>query len=260
MSAPLDRATILGGGSVRVVLDPDPNRPEVTATVENLALPHLYIQEDKVIGVSAYNHSWHLDGTHYDPKLTAAYAYSNFCGLVFNASLALGVVRGYHVSLYSKIEFVVVPDFEEIWRLDGNGGVEAVRDAVRAGRRLKIAIEDDSGLTVVHPVHMAEVLLDRHEFICFTDQTAHPAIFRTPDAIQAMSNEIAGRLLEVMHTAATVDSNGATQFDISSPVFESAYYIVKADGMAARGQNLGEELQFAKYRSVTIFASRDFVY
>lgn len=257
MSAPLDRATILGGGSVRVVLYPDPNRPEVTATVENLALPHLYIQENKVIGVSGYNHSWHLNGARYDPRLTAAYAYSNFCDLVFNASLALGVVRGIHVSLYSKVRFVVVPDFEEIWRLDGNGGVEPVRDAVRAGRKLKVAIEDDSGLTVIHPVHMAEVLLDRHEFTCFTDQTAHPAIFRAPDAVQAMSNEIAGRLLEAMRAAATVDFSSATQFDISSPIFESAYYIVRADGMAARGQNLGEELQFAKCRSIIIFASRD---
>lgn len=257
MGPPLDCATLLSGGSLRVVLYPDSSRPDVWASVESLALPHVYIQGSRILGVSAYNHSWQLGDASYDPKQTAAYAYNNFCDLVFNASLELGVVRGYHVSLYEKVEFVITPDYEEIWRVGADSTIDRVGDAVRAGRRLKVMLEADDGLIVIHPVHMAEVALDNSGFTCFTDQTAHPACFRSLESVQTISDGVAGRISEMMRIERVKNPAAVVNFDMPNPQFESAYYIVRADGMAARGQNLGEELEFAKYRSITIFASRD---
>lgn len=257
MSPSLDCGALLSGGSLRVVLYPDSSRPDVAASVESLALPHLYVQGNRLIGVSAYNHSWQIGEAHYDPKQTAAYAYNNFCDLVFNASLELGVVRGYHVSLYEKVEFVVAPDYEEIWRVGADSTIERVGDAVRAGRRLKVMLEADDGLVVIHPVHMAEVALDNSTFTCFTDQTSHPANFRSLESVQAMSDEAVGRILEMTRIAKAKNPAAVVNFDMPNPRFESAYYIVKADGMVARGQVLTEAIQFAKYRSITIFASRE---
>jgi hypothetical protein len=46
----------------------------------------------------------------------------------------------------------------------------------------------------------------------------------------------------------------APDFDVPSPEFASAYYILRADGSFARGRLLTDPPTFDKYRSLILYA------
>jgi hypothetical protein len=244
------------GDTLRVVLYPEPKRHKGPATVESMELRHLFVHDGMALGASAYDHAWHRPGIAYDPKVACAYAYTNFCDLVFNCCLALGIVRGYHVRFYERIRFVTLADHEKVWESGRAKDLDTLLAAVESGRKLKAAIEEADGLWSFHPIHLPTLRLDRAGFELFTDQTSYPALFRTPVAIKGISDTIAPRLDALEREALQKSPYAAPDFDIPNPEFESAYYILRSDGQYARGRLLTDQPEYREYRALIVYASR----
>lgn len=252
----MDPAVLFRGDTLRVVLYPDPKRHKGPATVESMELRHLFIHDGMALGASAYDHAWHRPGIAYDPKVACAYAYTNFCDLVFNCCLALGIVRGYHMRFYAQIRFVTVADHEKVWESGRDRGLDALLSAVESGRRLKAAIQEADGLWSFHPVHLPTLRLDRAGFELFTDQASYPALFRTPATVKGISDTIAPHLNALEQEALMRTPYVAPDFDIPNPAFESVYYILRSDGHYARGRLLTDPREYREYRSLIVYASR----
>lgn len=256
MAPTADIEAIRNGASLHVVLRPNPARPGVVALVESMALPNVFIKGGQMLGASAYAHAWHYDRDQADPLHTVAYAYNNFCDLVFNVSLGMGgFVRGIHAKLYESIRFVVRRDFEKIWEGGKDASVEPVRRAVDEGRTFKVVMEDFDGLTVVHPVHLIEVRLKQDFFMAFTVQTAFPAIFRRHDLIGELARRTCGSLEFMEKGQGGAGPAQPMEFNLDAPQFESGYYIVNHLGAAARGASIMGDPQYQRCKSVAIYAA-----
>jgi hypothetical protein len=252
----IDPSALFRGDTVRVVLYPDPKRHKGPATVESMELRHLFVQDGMVLGASSYDHAWHRPGASYDPKTACAYAYTNFCELVFNCSVALRLLRGYHVRFYERVRFVTVAGHRKAWESGRDEDVGDLLAAVEAGSRIKAAIQEPDGLWSFHPVHLPTVRLDRAGFELFTDQASYPTLFRTPVAIKGISDTIAPRLDALEQEALKKTPYVAPDFDIPNPEFESAYYILRSDGRYARGRLMTDPPAFQEYRSLILYADR----
>lgn len=252
----VDPSVLFRGDTLRVVLYPEPKRHKGPATVESMELRHLFVRDGMALGASAYDHAWHRPGIAYDPKVACAYAYTNFCDLVFNCCPMLDIVRGYHVRFYERIRFVTLADHEKVWESGRADGLDALLEAVESGRKLKAAIQEADGLWSFHPVHLPTLRLDRASFELFTDQASYPVLFRTPAAVKRISNTIARRLDAIEQEALKRTPYAAPDFDIPNPEFESAYYILRSDGRYARGRLLTDRPEYREYRSLIVYASR----
>lgn len=245
---------ILNGASMSAVLFPSANRPGIPATVESMPMRHLFIKEGRVIAASAYDHAWHMEPGDSDPKNAVAYAYTNFCDLVFNFSLSMSFVRGIHTSYYSDIRFALAPNYERIWTWGESTTVAPVRRAVELGRPFKAVIGYSDGLTVVHPLHLVEVWLENEHFLAFTRQTAHPAPFLRPETIQDLADVMADELGAMEVEAIAKEPYVPPYFTVPEATFESSLYILSDQGTAARGKTLTSQPQFEQLRSLSLFA------
>ena len=250
----VDLTNLFRGDTLRVVLYPDPKRHGGPATVESMELRHLFVRDGMVIGVSAYEHAWHRPGASYDPTAVCAYAYTNFCDLVFNCSATLRVLRGYHRNFYGEIRFIAVPNFRKIWASDRPGDMGALLDAIESGAAFKAAIEHPDGLVSFHPIHLPSARLDQIGFEAFTAQAAYPAVFQTPAAVREISDMIGGRLEALEREALKHTPYRAPDFDVPSPEFASAYYILCSNGQYSCGQLLTDSPVFENYRSLILYA------
>lgn len=136
---------LLNGESLRVVLVPDPSEPQnVPEITESLELRHILIDGDKFWGITSPVHSSFgvtIVGAH-APDEPCFYAYSNYAGIVVNASPSRQYARVYRARAYREMTFVAAPNYRLVWDSGVDGDVGAVRDAVREGRKLKIALLD----------------------------------------------------------------------------------------------------------------------
>jgi hypothetical protein len=250
----MDSTNLFRGDSLRVVLYPDPKRHGGPATVESMELRHIFVRDGMIIGVSAYEHAWHRPGATYDPTAACAYAYTDFCDLVFNCSVAVRILRGYHRNFYKNIRIVSVPNFQRVWTSDRPGEMTDLLEAIETGRAFKAAIEHPDGLWSFHPIHLPTARLDRNGFEIFTAQAAYPAVFRFPGAIKEISGTISGHLETLEREALKHTPYRAPDFDISSPDFASTYYILRSNGHYSCGQLLTDPPVFDKYRTLILYA------
>ena len=163
---------LLGGASLRVVLWPSekivPNAPP---HVEGFSLPHVVIAGDAFWGKTPTVH------TRGNP-LTCSFCYPSTGRLLCSYTPSNGTGRVIQTARYSRREWRVADDFEEVWTLDYEHDTRRLLDAVLAGRRLKAALLSEDVIWDINPIHLP--MVTEGWFLLTTPMDYYPAWFRMP--------------------------------------------------------------------------------
>ena len=251
---------LLRGDSLRVVLVPDPaaphNYPEIT---ESLELSHVIIDGDRFWGITSRVHGSFgipgIEGRAADEP--CCYAYSNYAGIVVNASKSWDFLRIYDSNSYKKMEFIALSDCRLVWESGKTESMGELREAITKGRRLKVGLLDDDGLWNLHPVHQPTIRNESEYFELFTDDNAYPEVFRNSQVMTELGTRING-LLEGLEKKGQRDLADNRCFHIKNSRYYSCWNIVTSSGLSRRVKPIpecGDSPFYAQpYRSLRVFA------
>ena len=184
---------LLQGGSLRVILVPDPSRPHNNPEItESLELSNIVIDKDKFWGITSSLHS--PQGIAEVPRdallQPCVYAYSNYTTIVVNGSRAWNFIRVNQTKAYTKIEFVVIANYRLVWERGANEDVGELRRAIMSARRVKIALLDQEGFWNIHLVHQPTIVNGKDHFELFTDSDCYPDCLRQTAAMMALGQKL----------------------------------------------------------------------
>ena len=248
---------LLNGESLRVVLVPDPsqphNFPEIT---ESLELRHILIDRDKFWGITSPVHSSFgvvIDGEH-APEEPCFYAYSNYAGIVVNASPSRQYARVYRDRAYREMTFVAAPNYRLVWESGVDGNVGAVRAAVREGKKLKIAMLDHENYWNIDPVHRPIVATGNDDFELVTDYASYPLGLRLSANVLALEK----RVNALFAPSEGEEDTGAGGMLIDNGGYHWCWRIATSDGRSrtapGRGPFSSQDLVDTHYKTLKVFA------
>lgn len=111
----------------------------------------------------------------FDDRAACSYAYNNFCPMVANMAVGRNVCRLFTSRAYRSITFKARTPWRKLWGSDGSGGPDAVGEAVRACREIKLRITLGNGVRLLLPVAAIE-LGGPNGFTCHSEYDGFPSV------------------------------------------------------------------------------------
>lgn len=212
------------GDVIRAVLHCDreayTNQPEV----EVLELPVLFGRGDNVW---AFSRSLHGPISPLGARgMSCAYGYSTRYGAVANASHSAGLARIYDLWSYAGHRFVAASGGEAVWQRGEDPA--RLREAIEAGRKLRVVLNTADELTVALEVHLAEYHSPR-DVVLYTEYDAVPVFVFAADFLEQLAARLAAT-----RAAAAGKRVFAGFLDPQRTAFESLYFRISTGGGLAR--------------------------
>ena len=153
----------LSGADMRVFLSPDPDlnfSVKEAPYIECYDLPFVLINKDAIWGNSRRSHLNHslgsnqmtVNGFSYSPNVPF-YGVNNYGSVVDAAQSDAINLKLMPISHYKELNFVMPLNYEPVWRYGGDGFTK-VEEAIRVGKKFKVALQIDSESWVITPVDL----------------------------------------------------------------------------------------------------------
>ncbi len=236
---------ILQGRDLYVVLENRMGRKYV----ESYNLSTIVLFEDKYWGKFRNNHA-PMGHDQINPLHCLSYIYNNFCDVVCNMSLSMGVQRYCFASSYANLEFFVKGEYERIWDDKNKGNIALMEELVRAAVPMKVIIKARDGFTYITPVHTIEVYDDGESFGIDTEYDGFPDRIRNFGEIF----ELNSRLQEVANKSPP-EAYIATNYQTGTAFFLTSF-MVNNNAICHRKINGAGQLvnDIFEFESVAVYA------
>ncbi|WP_420548835.1 hypothetical protein [Curvivirga sp.] len=249
----------LEGNSVHIYLKPDADvkdRDGTSSYIESLDLRHLIIKDNDVWACQDRNVSQFVDET---ITYTSGYAYSNALDMFVNFRAtdqdllsqqdAQQRILLMTTGRYQELEWICHNDYELVWEYGNTNGYSHIIEAIKAGKKFKLALQDQAGFWNIHPVYYPFYYPDDDDISFLTCNNNLPALFKTPiSSIVDFWQEKSGYPLDAHNPALREIS-----LELTSPGYWTCYKVT-GHGVYQTIKDRKEHTA-RKYKACKIFAS-----
>jgi len=181
---------LLNGADLSIFLRPDDTVKARSGThtyIETLALPHAIVSGSHVWAFQENHAVQHQRGASFDGF--GYFAYTNaadlFANVVYTHRMDALQQRKVRVQVmssgrYAELNWITKDRYRKVWDSEAATGPQDVVSAIRAGARFKVALQDDSGIWNIHPVHYPFFTPDLDRLQFQTHAQFYPALMRAP--------------------------------------------------------------------------------
>jgi hypothetical protein len=219
---------LLNGESLRVILHPDSKR-DAQPSSESYELKHIFVDGDIFWGsFGTIAHSVTLEQTAQqesqkdkgiNSSIPCAYAYSNHYPFATIFSYLMNVTRFTETLAYEHIRFISKQTDQIIWEDHKENDFDAIKTCVEEGRKFKIALTDDQGVSVIHPVHTPEIYNQEKRLRVYTAYDAMPKILREQESLKKI-----GENLSKSHQNKNAENQDSLTYLSTPLIFSSSFY------------------------------------
>ena len=179
---------ILEGADLRIVLEPDEKiDPSAPPHIEAFDLPHVVIVDGHFWGRTPTVHSR-------STPVVCSFCYPSGGRLLCSYTPSNGAGRMIQMDRYKHMWWKPSDRYGLVWDQSYGEDTQKLLDAVRAGRRLKAAMLDKSGVWDINPIHLP--MVSKGWFLLRTPMDYYPAWFRSPSWMKDTHEAFSSYFLE----------------------------------------------------------------